>query len=122
MNKQHQAQQPQAAVAQEQPAPRQQRQGPRPQWLDLILEVINARFGESDAKREAAESRLDGEIKAVKGEIKAVKGEIKAAESRLDAKIEASESRQTWRVIAAVIGVQGLFFTALQIWPPGGGG
>ena len=132
MSEQQQAQQPQTAPRQPavlQPGP----DGP-PWWINLVTDRL-------DAKLEALKSHLEGEIKAVESRLDAklealkshLEGGIKAVESRLESKIQASETRQsearasqTWRIIAAVIGVQGLFFTlylvALRFWPTGGGG
>ena len=100
MSGQQQAQQPQTAPQSGPDAP--------PWWIGLVTDRL-------DAKLDALKSYLEGEIKA--------------AESRLEGKIQAAETRQsearasqTWRIIAAMIGIQGVFLAILQIWPPGGGG
>lgn len=81
---------------------------PRPQWVDWLVESIDARFLAVDGKFEAVDKRFD-----------AVDKRFDAVDKRFDAieaKIDTMEARIERRLVLYLVAFFGLFFAAMQYW------
>ena len=100
--------------------------------LDTLALLLNAHF---DAKQADAQVRMVGmltdhhatredlqalEVKLeakIDGTRKDLEAKIDSVEAKVEAKIARESNKLTWRVFGMNVGLMGLLFAALKLWP-----
>ena len=89
--------------------------------LDTLALLLNAHF---DAKQADAQVRMVGMLTdhhATREDLQALEVKLEAKIDSVEAKVEAKIAREsnklTWRVFGMNVGLMGLLFAALKLWP-----